>query len=346
MMKKENAFPKILAMCGKQGIDGDDSLYGLFRTRLTEAGIGVEMYPESFEEARELVKFLPENHECSLHLLRNLNVLVPEDVSEIISYVDTAPGKIFGLIVHDQKDFSRCPEKTFKALLELDHRLRSFEQSPFVFVEYAAMLDPDFFLTLFEVTPGRQRVFPCLDICHLALTFCRQQFASRHPTRNVFEFTPDSPELPSFIADIQLSCLEAFELTMEILDRLARLEGPLHFHLHDGHPCSTLSRWHVSDHLSFLQKIRIPFPFKGSHLLPGIFGVNGLKMLLKRALERKNPKELSFMIEVHPQPGRTPLGPYFPIFSHWNDLTNAEQVNFWIDSLLANVDLVRNSILA
>lgn len=332
----------VLAMCGKMGIAGDDALYRLFQQRLSEAGIGAEIYPVNAEEARRLAVFLPEAHACTLHLPRHLDILLPQHLSEIISYADTAPGKIFGLTIHDQAGFSDSLEDTCRVILELDRRLHGISQAPRAYIEYAAQLDPEFFLSMFTRTPERRMVFPCLDICHLALFFCRRHFAARHPGRDVFDFKPESPELPIFAADIQSACAQAQASTIGFLDRLAGLAGPLHFHLHDGHPASTLSRWHVSDHLSFLQKIRVPFAFNGENLLPCIFGVNGLKSLLETALARKAASELSFMVEVHPQTGRTPLGPHAGLFENWEDLTNAEQMNFWIDSILTNVDLVRS----
>jgi hypothetical protein len=206
------------------------------------------------------------------------------------------------------------------------------------------MLDPEVYLRLFTLSPGRRLVFPCLDNGHLALSICRNHFARNNAGRNIFELKPEHPDIELFFDAINASCQAGFAQTIAFLEDLAALPGPLHFHLHDAHPSSTLSRWHVSDHLGFQQKIRLPFSRHGSCLASGIYGIRGIKKLINTIMALKKPQQLSFMIEVHPQPGRSPLGVHSPVFSHWQDLTNAEQVNHWLDLLLANADLVREII--
>ena len=49
------------------------------------------------------------------------------------------------------------------------------------------------------------------------------------------------------------------------------------------------------------------------------------------------------MIEVHPQEGRTPLGVHAPLFAHWKDATNGERMNYWLDLLIQNALLVRDT---
>jgi hypothetical protein len=64
---------------------------------------------------------------------------------------------------------------------------------------------------------------------------------------------------------------------------------------------------------------------------------------VKLAMSLLPPEMLSFTIEVHPQDGRKPLGVHGGLFSHWKDQTNAERMNYWIEMLLQNAMLVRDS---
>ena len=163
------------------------------------------------------------------------------------------------------------------------------------------------------------------------------------PGRDVCTLKSDSQELPAFIDQVQQAMDEARGVTMSLIRRLAQLKKPLHFHLHDGHPASTLSKYGVSDHLSFLQTIRIPFRHGGAQALRGMYGVNGLRDVVRLAQSLLPAEKLSFTIEVHPQEGRKPLGAQESLFNHWRDKTNAERMNYWIEMLLQNAMLVRDA---
>lgn len=152
-----------------------------------------------------------------------------------------------------------------------------------------------------------------------------------------------SPDLPERLGGIQRAVAEARPAVVGLVQRLARLGKPLHFHLHDGHPLSTLSCYGVSDHLSFLQEIRLPFAYQGRYLLGGMFGPAGLHEIVQTALGGLPPERVSFMLEVHPQEGRTPLGVHAALLSHWKDVTNAERMNYWLDMLLLNASLLREA---
>ena len=80
-------------------------------------------------------------------------------------------------------------------------------------------------------------------------------------------------------------------------------------------------------------------------LLTGIFGIDGLRQLIQTALKRVPIENLSFMLEVHPQTGRSSLRDHAHLFAHWQDLNHAEQMNYWLDRLLDNVRLVRDTFV-
>jgi hypothetical protein len=117
------------------------------------------------------------------------------------------------------------------------------------------------------------------------------------------------------------------------------MKKPVHFHLHDGHPLYRGAHG-VSDHMSFLSEIAIPFEREGRMTLPLMYGPSGLKEIVRKSLEAIGPERLSFTLEIHPPEGREPLGEQEQLFSNWHDRTNAERMNHWITVLLRNHQLL------
>jgi hypothetical protein len=72
-----------------------------------------------------------------------------------------------------------------------------------------------------------------------------------------------------------------------------------------------------------------------------MYGPAGLRAIIQAARDGLPDNRLSFMLEVHPQEGRSPLGPHAGLFEHWKDRTNAERMNYWLDQLLLNATLLR-----
>jgi hypothetical protein len=332
------AAPYILAMLSKQGIEGDDALLRLAQARLEEAGLGAEFYPESPAQFEQQRHFRPCDRPCTLHLPRNLNLLRPEARERVLEFATGAAGQAHGLIVHDHPQFEAQPDETLAALRDLDSRLARLKYAPLVFVEYAAGLPPELFASLFERARDLRHVSACIDVSHVGIQLCRDVYGRNHPGVDVCALKTAS-DLPARLDDIQAAVAQALPGVVALVERLGHLSKPLHFHLHDGHPLSNLSRYGVSDHLSFLQEIRLPCRYRGRQLLGGIFGLAGLRAIIQAAVQSA-AGQLSFMIEVHPQEGRTPLGPHAALFAHWRDRSNAERMNYWLDSLLQNAALV------
>jgi len=335
--------PKVLAMLCTQGIAGDDALLRLARERFREAGVGGEFYPDNPDEFRQLDKFTPANLPCTVHLPRYLDLTNEATLDEVMKYAQIGSNRFHGMILHDNDAFVGAPYDVTAALREADRRLDAIDGRAMLFVEYAAGNPPDMFAAQFEENRDLLYVSACIDISHVGIKACQTAFARVFPGKDVCSLKSDSPHLPDFIEEVQQAMDEARSVTMSLIRRLAALKKPLHFHLHDGHPASTLSKYGVSDHLSFLQTVRVPFRVNGSQTLRGIYGPNGLRDLVKLAMSLLPPEMLSFTIEVHPQEGRKPLGIHGGLFTHWKDQTNAERMNYWIEMLLQNAMLVRES---
>lgn len=336
--------PKLLAMLSTQPpIEGDDALLRLAQSRLGAAGLGGEFYPGSPEHLQRLLQFRPHNRSCTAHLPRNINLLEETGRATLMEYVRVTTGELYGLVLHDRREFAEYPQETLDAFRETDRLLGEVSNAPLVFVEYAAGLEADFYASLFDESRELQKLSAAIDVGHVGIHVCRSAYQSENPGEDICGLRPNSPELPEKIEAVQRASGKALPAVLKLINHLAGLGKPLHFHLHDGHPLSTLSRFGVSDHLSFLQQIQLPFSYDGSNLIKGIFGISGLRDIIRTAMQGSAASELSFMLEMHPQEGRTPLGQHTPLFSHWQDTFHAEQMNYWVDTLLDNATLVQDA---
>jgi hypothetical protein len=334
--------PKLLAMLIKQGIEGDDALLRLAQVRFEEAGLGAELYPVSPEQLQQQLPFRPAGRPCTVHLPRSINLLQPEARSQVIEFALRSAGRVLGMIVHDHARFADRPNETGAAFREMERQLAEVANVPLLFVEYAAGLPLEFFASLFETTRDLRHLAACVDVSHVGIQVCRDGYAKIFPGVDICSLK-SAPDLAGRMEGIQQAVYEALPAVIGLVKRLARLGKPLHFHLHDGHPLSTLSRYGVSDHLSFLQEIRLPLSMHGRQQVGGMFGPAGLGEIVRTALGGLPADRLSFMLEVHPQEGRTPLGVHASLFTDWKDSTNAERMNYWLDMLLRNAVLLREA---
>ena len=336
--------PVLLAMLSIQPpIEGDDALLRLAQSRLGTAGLGGELYPGSPEHLQRLLNYRPHNLTCTAHLPRNINLLQATGRATLMEFVRVAEGKLYGLVLHDQLAFAEHPQETLDAFRETDRLIAEVADSPWIFVEYAAGLEPDFYARLFDESRDLRKLSAAIDVGHVGIHVCRSAYQAQNPGEDVCALRPDSPELPAKIEAVQQATKKALPAVLGLINHLAKLKKPLHFHLHNGHPLSTLSQFGVSDHLSFLQQIDLPFSYQGGNLLKGIFGVSGLRDITRTATNSASP-QVTFCLEIHPMEGRTPLGENAPLFSHWRDKSNAERMNYWLDMLVDNAILVRDTL--
>jgi hypothetical protein len=335
--------PRLHAIFHRQ-VPGDEALLRLAQTRFRAAGLGAEFYPGSPDELAEHLPYRPlDDQPISVHLPRNLRVLDDACHDTICAFARRFPRDAIGLVVHDQPETASRFDDYVAAVRRLDARLRQQGPGPMLFVEYAAGIPAEAFTALFEAVRDCPRIGACIDISHVGIRQCQLAYEKTHPGEDVCRLKWNSPELPLRIDAVQAACATALPVVCRMISQIGRLGKALHFHLHDGHPASTFSAYGVSDHLSFLFELYVPFSYRGSRTLRLLYGPLGLKTVIDTARAALADELLSFTIEVHPPEGRLGLGEWAGLFSHWRDRENAERMNYWIEVLLRCAGLVRQA---
>jgi hypothetical protein len=329
------ARPLFLGMFHRQ-IAGDEALLALAGRRFAAAGLGAEFYPGSPDELRRELAYRPGPGPYTAHLPRGLRLLDASAAEAVLAFA-AAAGGARGLVVHDQGEVAHQFGTYVQAVKALDRRLADQGPGPLLFVEYAAGLEPATFVALFEALRDCRRVGACIDVSHVGIRRCQRAFAAAHPGRDVCHLKPDHAEFAALVEDVQAAVATALPTVLAVVEGVGRLGKPTHFHLHDGHPASTFSAHHVSDHLAFDVAIPVTQPYRGRCSLPLMFGPFGLRRIVQAAKGLLPAEALSFTLEIHPQPGRLLLPTaYGELFKHWRDLGHAEQMNQWIEVLLRN----------
>jgi len=343
---RTEAFPATLGLFEKR-IDGDDALMELARLRFEQAGMGSEMHAGTPEELEKLMRFQPSSNAPGIvHLPRNFSLLDEWCRQRILQLASQFCGRIAGLVLHDQAELETRTRDFRHAAEELNSGLERLERGPTVYVEYAVGLAPSAFVKLFELIKELPLVSACVDIGHVGIRQARNVYAAAHGGQDVCGLKAHPARLPEAITDIQSSVASALPVVLSLLDSLGAIGKALHFHLHDGHPLSTLSPFGVSDHLSFYQQIALAFEYRGERSVPLLFGPEGLEQIVTHAVRVTGPERVSFTLEIHPANGRLALGDATPLFNHWRDKTNAERMNQWLSVLAQNHALLRNAIQA
>ncbi len=334
------SWPRLLALFQKR-VDGDDALLQLASLRFKQGGLGTEFYAETPEALKRLLPFKPTPETPAvIHLRRGINLLEEAGRNLIMDFAIRYKDQVFGLVVHDQWEIVTQFGDYLAALREVARRSEKIQGAPYIYIEYAVGLNLEVFIHLFNAIEDMERVSSCIDIGHIGLWQVRAAYTQNHPGKDVCAMTTKDPDLPELIDDVQMAVESAPDAVIRVIRALAQLDKPLHFHLHDGHPVSHLVPFGISDHLSFLDKIPIPFKYKGKRRLDPMFGPLGLSTILNAALKRLGPDRVSFSLEIHPTEGRLPLNDASYLFNHWQDKTNAERMNYWLSVLLQNHELV------
>jgi len=336
----DNELPRIMGLFQKR-IDGDDALLHLAKIRFKESGLCAEFYADTLDELDWLLKFKPVPESSAVaHLHRGINLLEEESQRLITDFASAFAGQIYGLVIHDQIEMAASLDDYLSAVYRIESELKEINQVPYLFIEYAVGLEPDRFLEFFKRIHHLERVSACLDIGHIGLWQVRDAFRQGHPGVDICAFAPHDPRLKQVIGDIGNAVNSALPIVISVVHALGRLGKPLHFHLHDGHPLSSLSPFGISDHISFLSEIPIPFEYNGEHVLLPMFGPSGLSEIVDETLKTLSPDLVSFTLEIHPEEGRIPLSDASHLFYHWTDKTNAERMNYWLSVLKQNYRLL------
>lgn len=328
-------------------IDGDDCLLDLARLRFRQAGMGAEMHAGTPEHLDWLLNYRPSPEApVTLHLPRDFNLADANSRHCICDFASRFAGRIHGMIVHDHEDLANHADDYRRAASELNSRLQEVDRCPFLFVEYAVGLEPETFADFFSAIRESDRVSACVDIGHVGIREARRAYANLHPGEDVCDLKSEPSNLASLMADIQAAVKSALPAVLRLVERIAALGKPIHFHMHDGHPLSTFSPHGVSDHLSFLAEIPLSFEYQGRRSVPLMFGRDGLSRIVATTLNSIDRAPVSFNLEIHPTQGHLPLGDASELFHHWRDKTNAEQMNHWLSVLAHNHGLLREAISA
>jgi hypothetical protein len=323
----------------QQRVAGDDSLLKLARLRFAQMGVAAEVYADTPEQLEYVLRFAPSHGRLPMvHLNRGLNLLHERGRAAAAEFARRFAGRVTGLVVHDHQDMAAGTDGLVAALHELNASLCEQPDGPIVFLEYAAGLDPGWFVEVAQRLSDAERVCSCIDVGHLGIRQASLTLGRRHPGLGL---SLSDERLPGLIAEVQGAVGTALEDVLEVTRSLGRLGKHLHFHLHDGHP---LVRG-LADHFSFLTRLPIPFSYQGRQSLGTMYGPAGLAAIVSTAVAACAPQRASFTIEVHQAEGRLPLGDAAPLFSHWRDTTNAERMNYWLSVLSENAMLATHHVV-
>ncbi len=331
---------RILALFQKR-VQGDDSLLRLACLRFRQAGLGTELYAATPDELESLWEFRPVPEDPAIiHLDRSINLLAEPSRGLIIDFARRFRGRVSGLVIHDQRELVSRPDAYFDAARKVASQLALIHDGPRLFIEYATGLEPAQFVGFFEQARELESISACIDVGHVGIRQLRDFYSRNHPGEEVCSLAPDDRRIPDVVAEVQAAVRSSLPVVLTLIEALSRFAKPLHFHLHDGHPLSKLSRYGVSDHLSFLSQIPIPFEFEHKWSLDPMYGPAGLFRIISKAMELTGPAAVSFTLEIHPTEGRLPLRDAACLFEHWRDQTNAERMNYWLSVLHENHLLV------
>ncbi len=342
-----NLEPSKVATFGlfEKRIEGDDCLLELARRRFLDAGMGAEMHAGTPEHFEWLMGYRPLKDEpVMVHLPRDFNLVDEAARRQILAFAKRFAGQLRGLVLHDHPTMVSRRDDFIAAAWQLDDELEKIERCPVVFVEYAAGLDPADYTRFFAGIPDLDRISACFDTGHVGIRAARAAYARDHSGDDVCALKSQAARLPQLMADVEAAVAAGYAAVFDLVEALSALKKPVHFHLHDGHPLSTISPYGVSDHVSFLAEIPLQFEHRGRRAVEPMFGPRGLAKLVRHAIQRMHPRRVSFTLEIHPDNGRSPLNEAAPLFAHWTDLSNAERMNHWLETLSQNHELLRRAI--
>jgi hypothetical protein len=324
-----------------QRIAGDDALLKLGRLRFVQEGLAAEGYADTPDQLDWLLKYVPPHPRLpTVHLNRGLNMLREPDRDVVEEFAIRFAGRVSGLVVHDHAGMGTETGSLVAALRQLDRRLARPGNAPMVFLEYAAGLEPGWFVEVAEQLKDADYVSCCIDVGHVGIRQASARFARDHPGISLRSLSPGDARLPSLVTDVQDVVARVEHDVRDMTRAIGRLGKHLHFHLHDGHPLVG----GLPDHFTFLTRLPIPFSHEGRQSLATMYGPAGLARIVAYATDTCGLDRVSFTLEIHQVEGRLPLGDAEGLFRHWQDTTNAERMNYWLSVLAQNAMLVDNSI--
>jgi hypothetical protein len=316
---------------------GDDALLKLAELRFAQMGLAAEVYAGTPEELEHVLRFVPPHPYLPVvHLNRGVNVLDERSRAMVGEFADRFAGRVAGLVVHDKREMAAQTDRLLAAMRELNARLSERSGGLLVFLEYAAGLEPAWFVEVAERLQDAEHVSCCIDVGHIGIRQASARFTRSHPGLSLGDLNSKDARLPDLVADVQDAMASALRDVLDVTRSIGSLGKHLHFHLHDGHPLIP----GLSDHFTFLTRLPIPFSYQGRRSLSMMYGPAGLASIVSAATEACGPQGVSFTLEIHQVEGRLPLADASQLFPHWRDTTNAERQNYWLSVLGENALIV------
>ena len=318
-------------------VAGDDALLELAALRFAQMGLAAELYADTPGELEHVLRFVPPHpYRPTVHLNRGINVLTEPGRAVVGEFADRFAGRIAGLVVHDKHEMGQQTDRLLSAMRELDARLRERPDGPLVFLEYAAGLEPGWFVEVAERLRDAERVSCCIDIGHLGVRQASARFRRSHPGLSLGSLSPQDGRLPDLAADVQEAVESAAQDVLDVIRSVGSVGKHVHFHLHDGHP---LIRG-LPDHFTFLTRLPIPFSYQGRRSLSMMYGPGGLASVVSAATRRAARRPCPSRWRSTRWKAGCRLPTPSRLFSRWRDLTNAERMNYWLSVLGENALLV------
>jgi hypothetical protein len=318
-------------------VAGDDALLELAALRFAQTGLAAELYAETPDDLEHVLRFVPPHpYQPTVHLNRGVHVLNESSRALVAEFADRFAGRIAGFVVHDKYEMGGQTDRLINVLRELDARLRERPDGPFVFLEYAACLEPEWFVEVAERLRDAERVSCCIDIGHLGVRQASARFGRSHPGLSLGSLSPQDGRLADLAADVQDAVGSAVQDVLDVIRSVGAVGKHVHFHLHDNHPLIHP----LADHFTFLTRLPVAFSYQGRRSLSMMYGPGGLASVVSAATAACRPEAASFTLEIHQVEGRLPLADAAPLFARWKDLTNAERMNYWLSVLGENALLV------
>src|SRR6266567_2619894 len=178
-------------------VAGDDALLELAGLRFAQMGLAAEVYADTPGELEHVLRFVPPHpHLPVVHLNRGLNMLHDQSRAAVGEFADRFAGRIAGLVVHDKREMAEQTDHLLTVMRELDARLRERPDGPVVFLEYAAGLEPGWFVEVAERLQDAERVSCCIDVGHIGIRQASARFARNHPGLSLRDLNPEDGRLP------------------------------------------------------------------------------------------------------------------------------------------------------
>ena len=321
-------------------VNGDDAVLRLAQLRFAESGMAAELYADTPEQLENELRFLPPHPALPVvHLNRHINLLREDGQSLVEAFIRQFRGRLLGLVIHDRAEMAAQIPQVVSAMNKVTAAGRR-RGSPTLFLEYAAGMEPESFVELAQQLAEIHDASVCIDIGHIGIRESRRRLAQMHTKLDLDTLRKEAGHVSELISDVQSATRSSLEVVLDMIRILGKIEKPLHFHLHDGHPLIP----GLADHFSFLARLPVPFVWEGRLSLEPMYGLRGLSQVLNTIARNCPSDRSSITLEVHQSEGRLPLGNATMLFAHWEDLTNAERMNYWL-SVLANNHAIAATIL-